>query len=493
MNGGATSETKDPAMKLFGMTIPLRESRGSDVGCLPPAKSRLVDACNEAKTTEAEDVNLKQSERNNKNSVTMNGEEEKRATGGRDRNRVILMPKDDPTEISSVDQDKVFKKPDKILPCPRCNSLDTKFCYFNNYNVNQPRHFCKKCQRYWTAGGTMRNVPVGAGRRKNKQLASQYRQILVSPESSSRIDISDSANQQLFSSDESPCNLRPLTSNRTVIKFGAEGPLHESMATVLDIRDQKGCANDSGSSRENREEHSSRVSLITSLSMQQDHTSDKVKNHGTSPGSCNEHMQPNPLQFHPVPTWVLPCNQVGSKGGSMFPARCSSELVSVTDGSNANPIQWCSTPMMAVPGFCTPTTPLQFVPTPYWGCLPVWTAGNRGTPLVGSDGSFSRSLSPNNSCLCSNSPALGKHARDANLTNEMSENGVLVPKTPRIDNLNGASRSSVWSTLGLKSNQKEIEAGFPSSRPLKSVEECKGHPSDANPTALSCPSLFQGR
>ncbi|XP_071702357.1 cyclic dof factor 1-like [Rutidosis leptorrhynchoides] len=63
---------------------------------------------------------------------------------------------------------KTLKKPDKILPCPRCTSMDTKFCYFNNYNVNQPRHFCKSCQRYWTAGGAMRNMPVGAGRRKNK-------------------------------------------------------------------------------------------------------------------------------------------------------------------------------------------------------------------------------------------------------------------------------------------------------------------------------------
>ncbi|XP_064958186.1 dof zinc finger protein 5-like [Musa acuminata AAA Group] len=52
------------------------------------------------------------------------------------------------------------------LPCPRCKSKETKFCYFNNYNVNQPRHFCKACHRYWTAGGTLRNVPVGAGRRK---------------------------------------------------------------------------------------------------------------------------------------------------------------------------------------------------------------------------------------------------------------------------------------------------------------------------------------
>ncbi|KAJ7295127.1 hypothetical protein O6H91_Y212000 [Diphasiastrum complanatum] len=66
------------------------------------------------------------------------------------------------------------RKPDKPVPCPRCDSLDTKFCYFNNYNVNQPRHFCKQCQRYWTAGGTLRNVPVGAGRRKHKHSSLQH-------------------------------------------------------------------------------------------------------------------------------------------------------------------------------------------------------------------------------------------------------------------------------------------------------------------------------
>ncbi|KAI0492915.1 hypothetical protein KFK09_027191 [Dendrobium nobile] len=54
------------------------------------------------------------------------------------------------------------------LPCPRCRSQETKFCYFNNYNVNQPRHFCKACHRYWTAGGALRNVPVGAGRRRSR-------------------------------------------------------------------------------------------------------------------------------------------------------------------------------------------------------------------------------------------------------------------------------------------------------------------------------------
>lgn len=66
------------------------------------------------------------------------------------------------------DQTVEMKRPEKIIPCPRCKSMETKFCYFNNYNVNQPRHFCKGCQRYWTAGGALRNVPVGAGRRKTK-------------------------------------------------------------------------------------------------------------------------------------------------------------------------------------------------------------------------------------------------------------------------------------------------------------------------------------
>ncbi|THG19315.1 dof zinc finger protein DOF3.4-like [Camellia sinensis] len=53
------------------------------------------------------------------------------------------------------------------LPCPRCDSPNTKFCYYNNYNLSQPRHFCKSCRRYWTRGGTLRNVPVGGATRKN--------------------------------------------------------------------------------------------------------------------------------------------------------------------------------------------------------------------------------------------------------------------------------------------------------------------------------------
>ncbi|KAE8657846.1 40S ribosomal protein S23-like [Hibiscus syriacus] len=50
---------------------------------------------------------------------------------------------------------------EEAVNCPRCESTNTKFCYYNNYSLSQPRYFCKSCRRYWTKGGTLRNVPVG--------------------------------------------------------------------------------------------------------------------------------------------------------------------------------------------------------------------------------------------------------------------------------------------------------------------------------------------
>lgn len=58
----------------------------------------------------------------------------------------------------------------EICPaCPRCGSSNTKFCYYNNYSLTQPRYFCKGCRRYWTKGGSLRNVPVGGGCRKTRR------------------------------------------------------------------------------------------------------------------------------------------------------------------------------------------------------------------------------------------------------------------------------------------------------------------------------------
>ncbi|OIW21205.1 hypothetical protein TanjilG_30806 [Lupinus angustifolius] len=63
------------------------------------------------------------------------------------------------------------------LPCPRCMSLNTKFCYYNNHSLTQPRYFCKDCRRNWTHGGALRNIPIGgrSHKQKNAEISSSSR------------------------------------------------------------------------------------------------------------------------------------------------------------------------------------------------------------------------------------------------------------------------------------------------------------------------------
>ncbi|KAK6940011.1 Zinc finger, Dof-type [Dillenia turbinata] len=64
----------------------------------------------------------------------------------------------------------IWKPKVEVAPnCPRCASSNTKFCYDNNYSLSQPRCFCKSCHRYWTKGGSLRNVPVGGRCRKSRR------------------------------------------------------------------------------------------------------------------------------------------------------------------------------------------------------------------------------------------------------------------------------------------------------------------------------------
>ncbi|CAH2069282.1 unnamed protein product [Thlaspi arvense] len=80
----------------------------------------------------------------------------------------------DSTTVIMDDEKKMMAtmntRPQEPRNCPRCNSSNTKFCYYNNYSLAQPRYLCKSCRRYWTEGGSLRNVPVGGGSRKNKKL-----------------------------------------------------------------------------------------------------------------------------------------------------------------------------------------------------------------------------------------------------------------------------------------------------------------------------------
>ncbi|KAK6786169.1 hypothetical protein RDI58_014694 [Solanum bulbocastanum] len=70
-------------------------------------------------------------------------------------------------------QEKKPRPQDEVQKCPRCDSGNTKFCYYNNYSLTQPRYFCKSCRRYWTKGGTLRNIPVGGGCRKKQRSSSK--------------------------------------------------------------------------------------------------------------------------------------------------------------------------------------------------------------------------------------------------------------------------------------------------------------------------------
>ncbi|CAA6657774.1 unnamed protein product [Spirodela intermedia] len=86
--------------------------------------------------------------------------------------RGLLGPAVDPPlpnpSSSSAASSSTTNSEQQNLRCPRCDSTNTKFCYYNNYNLTQPRHFCKTCRRYWTQGGALRNVPIGGGCRKTK-------------------------------------------------------------------------------------------------------------------------------------------------------------------------------------------------------------------------------------------------------------------------------------------------------------------------------------
>ena len=73
-----------------------------------------------------------------------------------------------------LEEHKELGRPDPEQ-CPReeCGSDNTKFCYYNNYNVEQPRFYCRTCQRFWTKGGKMRTLRVGSGKRKYERSGKQ--------------------------------------------------------------------------------------------------------------------------------------------------------------------------------------------------------------------------------------------------------------------------------------------------------------------------------
>lgn len=205
---------KDPEIKLFGKTISLPPDMIISDFTEPRVLDHKQGFSATSTSQDSEDVSegeltrSKQEEDSNNPTKLAFVETDKDSLSPK-------TPKNNEPSECNVSQEKTLSKPDKVLPCPRCNSMETKFCYYNNYNVGQPRHFCKKCQRYWTAGGTMRNVPVGSGRRKAKNASiANYCHIMVSDALQNGVQF-------------------PSLKPNGIVVFGSDRPFTESVASTL--------------------------------------------------------------------------------------------------------------------------------------------------------------------------------------------------------------------------------------------------------------------
>ncbi|RDX69807.1 Cyclic dof factor 2, partial [Mucuna pruriens] len=485
------SEAKDPAIKLFGKTIPLPEVPAGSTGAPASSSGDVVDdsaeqshasstnSSRESHTRERdfdkdtlgekstdnkkEDGAPTQSteEVNNPDSTSRTCEDSVALSTEREDTMKTSKTEEDQGETSNS-QDKNLKKPDKILPCPRCNSMDTKFCYYNNYNVNQPRHFCKNCQRYWTAGGTMRNVPVGAGRRKNKNSASHYRQITVSEAAlqNPRTDLPNGAYHP------------SLKCNGTVLTFGSDTPLCESMASVLNLAD-KTVHNYTRNGFHKPEEL--RIPVPHASGEKGDDQSNKSSVTSTKSmegASTNEHQEqaiqncqsfPPQVPYFPGTPWPIPWN----------------------------PVQWSSP--VPPPAFCPPGFTMPFYPaTAYWGCA---MSGAWNIPWLAQPPS-PNAATPNSG---PNSPTLGKHSREDNILkpNESGdedehskEKCLWFPKTLRIDDSGQAAKSSIWTTLGIKTDKADSVPGGGLFKAFPSKHDEKNHSMQASPVLQANPAAL---
>ncbi|XP_040384440.1 cyclic dof factor 1-like [Oryza brachyantha] len=349
-----------------------------------------------------------------------------------------------------------LKKPDKILPCPRCSSMDTKFCYFNNYNVNQPRHFCKNCQRYWTAGGAMRNVPVGAGRRKNKNAAaaSHFLHRVRACAAAMPMPLAAAAAEAA------------TAANATVLSFGGahEAPPRLDLAAQVAHR----LSNAAGSCSE--------------LSTNRADAEKATAAAATVPKTANG-------VHHPPPPAM-------NNGGAMWPYSCAPSPPTYYTSGIAIPIYPAAAP-------------------PYWGCMiPPPGAWSLPWPAIHSQPLSSPPTSAPSVSSMATSFTLGKHPRDGGDEEGRDDhhgngNGkVWAPKTIRIDNADEVARSSIRSLFGFnaggdrKADDDTAAAAAPHRlttvfEPKKDAKTAK-HPVisslpllHANPVALTRSATFQ--
>jgi hypothetical protein len=362
--------------------------------------------------------------------------------------------------------------------------METKFCYFNNYNVSQPRHFCRNCQRYWTAGGNIRNVPVGSGRRRNKN-AAHYHHALMSCSNNIAApgDVSSSIHHLALPL-VPPVLPGPTIENETVKEVGSEVPVCKSTASILNIGEQKHTHIVSLASGDNKEQQSCPSSAPVSDCSENQMPDRADKNEpSTVSGYCNGVTLPHPHG----PALVFPWSPGYNSIAYMAATQCSTEPVHGSEMARHSLPSWAPPPMMTAPGICTPVVPFPLMP-PLWSYIPGWSNGMWSSPRPLGNGSPNRT-----NCSEDNFPTLGKHSREADLQEEKSGNNIRVPKTLRIGDPAEAAKSSVWDALGIKPGDK----GMLKSLQPKVLKQDKTPESpqalQANPAAFSRSQSFQER
>lgn len=312
----------------------------------------------------------------------------------------------------------------------------------------------------------MRNVPVGAGRRKNKNSASHYRQITVS-------EVLQNGRTELPNGVHHPA----LKSNGTVLTFGSDTPLCESMASVLNLAD-KTMHNRTRNGFHRPEEL--RIPASYASGEKGDNHSNKSSVMSTKPmEDISIHMPqeqvmqncqsfPPQVPYFPGAPWPFPWNSA----------------------------QWSSP--VPPPAFCPPGFTMPFYPAAaYWGCAVSGAWNIPWIPQPSSPGSAGPNSGPN-------SPTLGKHSREENMlksndsgreNENRKENNkekcLWVPKTLRIDDPGEAAKSSIWTTLGIKNDKVDSVQGgglfkaFPSKGDEKDHSMQTSTVLQANPAALS--------
>ncbi|PAN31306.1 hypothetical protein PAHAL_5G411000 [Panicum hallii] len=387
------------------------------------------------------------------------------------------------TDSDGSGQEKVFKKPDTILPCPRCNSMNTKFCYFNNYNVNQPRHYCRGCKRYWTDGGTLRNVPVGCKRRNRRP---SNRHFAIQP-----YDYSIAANGYVAATSSSQSHAikpyvlpGPSKENEAITTSGSEMVLCKSISPAPNTKEQKNNTRlVSLGSGDDKEEKSGLSSAVVSGSSDNS-VPEKVGNYISGYRNGVKEPPPHTQSYAAAVTAYAQLSTDGTHG-----------LVN----SEVSPLSLLLSTMSDL-GIRAPAVPFpQPQVAPYWNRIPGWPNGAWSVPRPGSSVTTMPYL-PQNSVARSGSSSLtltltlGKHPREANSQEEeKAEKTFWVPKALRITDPEEAAKSSIWASLGIKPDERLFCKCFQSKNPKNGKTPESAQALQANPAVFSSTQTFQGR